>query len=183
MTETASYHDVIRLDDGTEVTIRPIRPEDAEIEARFVRLLSPQSKFLRFHSALQELTPSMLEAFVHNDYPDAVALIATTMIAGEEQEIGVARYARPVGETAAEFAIVVADEWQGRGIGLALMQRLLQVADQAGIETLTGLVLRQNRNMINFVRSLGFDVCSVGGEFDVVRVVRTRESSGKLPVA
>jgi len=108
------------LGDGTEITIRPIRPEDAELEAEFVRRLSPETKYFRFMTTLNELPPPMLARLTQIDYDREMAFIAvTTDKDGKEIELGVARYAvNPDGESC-EFAIVVDDEWQGRGLARA----------------------------------------------------------------
>lgn len=151
------FADQLTVDDGTIVTIRPIRPEDAEIEARFVRLLSPESRRLRFMHALKELTPSLLHRLTHPDPPREVALIAVVDDADGEREIAVARYARTEVPTRAEFAIVVADEWQGRGIATRLMKDLLRIADANGFEEIIGITLADNTRMLQFTRSLGFE--------------------------
>src|SRR5690606_29180613 len=80
------------LRDGTPITIRPIRPEDAELEQDFVYRLSAESKYFRFMEQRRELTPSMLVRFTQIDYDREMALIATRDLYGEEQHIGVSRY-------------------------------------------------------------------------------------------
>src|SRR5690606_23869189 len=114
--------------DGTPITIRPIRPEDAELEQDFVYRLSAESKYFRFMEQRRELTPSMLVRFTQIDYDREMALIATRDLNGEEQQIGVARYViLPDGESC-EFAIAISDEVQGQGLGTLLMNRLMDVA-------------------------------------------------------
>lgn len=141
-----------------EITIRPIQPEDAGIEAAFVRDLSLESKHSRFLAAVRELTPQAIERFTRPDYPNEQALIATIQVDGAEKEIGVARYAGDLESAKAEFAIVVADDWQGKGLGVRLMQALFDAAAQAGMRKLEGMVLKNNRNMLQMVRDLGFRV-------------------------
>lgn len=144
------------LDDGTEVTIRPIRPDDSDIEQEFVRALSTRSKTLRFFTPIRELAPDALEKFTHTNYPNEMALIATIGVHGKEREIGVARYAQ-TGETdAVEFAVVVADDWQGRGIATQLLRHLFGIASGAGISRIEGLVLRENEQMLTLAKEFGF---------------------------
>ncbi len=146
----------MQLADGTNITIRPIRPEDAEIEQRFVRMLSPQSKYFRFMQSLNELTPEMLVRFTQLDYNRELALIAVQEKAGEEIELAVARYVmNPDGESC-EFALVVADEWQHRGIGSQLMTRLMEAAQEQGFNSMDGEILADNNKMLELVKSLGF---------------------------
>ena len=91
-------------------------PEDASIEQSFVKRLSPQSKYFRFMQGLNELTQEMLIRFTQLDYHRELALIAVYEDGAMETELGVARYVKnPDGKTR-EFALVVTDEWQGKGI-------------------------------------------------------------------
>ena len=101
---------------GTPVTIRPIQPEDREIELAFVQGLSSSSKYMRFFSTIKDLSPQLLDRFTQVDFPREMAFIATVQTEGAEEEIGVARYAPGDGESTAEFAVVVADKWQGCGV-------------------------------------------------------------------
>ena len=101
-----------------------MRPEDRKIEEQFVRRLTPASKYYRFHAALRELTEYMLDHFTNVNYPDEMALIATIREGDAEQEIGVARYVRTREPDTAEIAVVVSDEWQGKGIGGKLLKDL-----------------------------------------------------------
>ncbi len=148
----------VQLPEGIDLVIRPIRPEDAEIEQAFVRGLSSESKYFRFVSALQELSPSMLARFTQIDYDREMALIAVVEEDGRETEIGVARYViNPDGESC-EFALVVADAWQHKGIGHRMMNALMDIARDKGLKTMEGEVLGSNRNMLGLVASLGFAV-------------------------
>lgn len=149
---------IITLGDDIEITIRPIQPEDFDIEKAFVQQLSPESKHRRFLAAIRELTPRAIERFTRPDYPREQALIATIVQAGEEKEIGVARYAGDLDSAKAEFAIVIADEWQGKGLGPRLMRELFAAATAAGMRHMEGVVLRDNRQMLQMVRDLGFSV-------------------------
>lgn len=150
--------------DGVRVRIRPIRPEDRQREADFVRGLSPGSRYFRFHSALRELTPAMLERFTRVNYPDDMALVALVDDAAGELQVGVARYVREPGTNTAEIAVVVADAWQGRGIATRLLTDLRDVARAAGITRLVASVLRENGRMLQLVRRLGFQIESSGDE-------------------
>lgn len=85
-----------------------------------------------------------------------MALAATTMLGGAETLIGVARYVRGKAGPSAEFAIVVADSWQGRGIGGRLLAKLADVARRRGLKRLHGEILAINRPMLGLVRKLGF---------------------------
>jgi acetyltransferase len=142
--------------DGRLVTIRPIRPEDADIEQEFVKNLSPETKYFRFMNTLRELSPAQLVRLTQIDYDREMAFVAMTWEDRREREIGVARYAmNPDGESC-EFAIVVADDWKGKGLARKLMGVLIDTASSRGIKYMNGDFLSENTRMIAFVTSLGF---------------------------
>lgn len=146
-----------QLSDGTDVTIRPIRPEDALIELEFVRGLSPASRYFRFMHALQDLSTQELVRFTQLDYDREIALIAVIESpSGKPLEIAVARYATLADGKNCEFAVVVADAWQGKGLGSRLMRELIHAARLRGLSEMYGDILSENRSMIELVRSLGF---------------------------
>lgn len=168
-------HDLVRsfqTAEGEDITIRPIRPEDAEIEQAFVRNLSPKAKHFRFMQGVRELTPDMLVRFTQLDYDRELALIAVVQEEGEEREIAVARYSiNPDGESC-EFAVVVSDEWQGRGVGSELMRQLMNAAKDKGIKRIEGQVLKDNTEMLGLMDFLGFESAPSAEEPSVVDVYR-----------
>ena len=142
--------------DGTTVTIRPIKPEDAELEVDFVRTLSAETKYYRFMNTMRELPPAMVARLTQIDYDREMAFIATLTVEGVEKEIGVCRYAvNPDGESC-EFAVVVADDWQHRGLARKLMGVLIETARSRGISFMNGVFLANNERMLKFVQKLGF---------------------------
>lgn len=147
-----------QLPDGTDVMIRPIRPEDAELEQAFVRKLSPESRYFRFMRTLAELTPEMLVRFTQIDYDREMAFLACVVRDGSETEVGVARYVTNPDRRTCEFAVVTADEWQGKGIAARLMTELMRVARERGLQQMEGEVLAANARMFHLMRSLGFVV-------------------------
>jgi len=147
-----------QLPDGTDITVRPIRPEDAEMERDFIRQLSAEAKYFRFMQALQELTPEMLVRFTQIDYDHEMAFIATRERGGKEEELGVARYVINPDRRSCEFALVVSDQWQRKGLGHRLMHQLMEVARNRGLETMEGEVLSNNTKMLEMVKNLGFQV-------------------------
>ena len=144
---------------GRVITIRPIRPEDAEMEQEFVKNLSDESKYYRFMDTLRELTQSMLVRFTQIDYDREMALVATLPEKdGKTVQIAVARYVtNPDGETV-EFALAVADAWQKHGIGRKLMSALIESARIKGYRAIVGDVLSQNTKMFRLMGSLGFTI-------------------------
>jgi acetyltransferase len=145
-----------QLPEGTDILIRPIRPDDVAIKQEFVRKLSPQTRFLRFMRPMAELTPDMLERFTRVDQTRDLALMAVTLQDGQEVQIGVGRYFAQPDRVRCEFAIVVADEWQGRGVGSRLLSLLIENARARGLKRMEGDVLAQNGRMLQFVHHFGF---------------------------
>lgn len=143
----------VELPDGARVLLRPIRPDDADMEQAFVRGLSAESRYFRFMDTLRELTPEMLRRFTEIDYDRHMALIA---VAPGPVEVGVARYIAGHSGTTCEFALVVADAWQGRGLGRRLMSALIDAARAHGLLTMFGDVLLANHAMLRLMRRMGF---------------------------
>ncbi|BCB27579.1 acetyl CoA synthetase subunit alpha [Sulfurimicrobium lacus] len=160
-----------QLADGTDITIRPIRPEDAELEQEFVHDLSEESRYFRFMRSVQELTPDMLARFTQIDYSREMALIAVTNVHGKEVELGVTRFSiNPDGESC-EFALVVADSMRGKGLGQKLMTALMDAARSKGLKVMEGEVLGNNRSMLKLMTRLGFSM-EVSPEDESIKNVR-----------
>jgi acetyltransferase len=162
-----------RLRDGTEIVIRPIEPGDAEREQAFVRSLSPESRYFRFMSALRELPADMLYRFTHPDLRHELALVALTGEGDDARQIGVARCVGDAGRTSAEFAVVVADDWQNRGVGTRLLCELMRAAHALGLTQIWGDILATNHRMLGLMASLGFDIRAAPEDPLLRRAVRT----------
>jgi acetyltransferase len=161
-----------QLADGTNITIRPIRPEDADIEKQFVHDLSDESKYFRFMNSMQELTETMLVRFTQLDYSREMALIAVAEEQGREIELGVARYAiNPDGDSC-EFALVIADNIKGKGLGQKLMAALMQAARAKGLKTIEGEVLSNNHSMLKLMTRLGFATKTSEEDQSIIKVVK-----------
>jgi acetyltransferase len=162
-----------QMNDGKIVTIRPIRPEDAELEQDFVKGMSDESRYYRFMDTLRELTQTMLVRFTQIDYDREMALVAVTADEdGKETQIGVARYVgNPDGESV-EFALAVGDDWQKCGVGRKLMSALIDCARVKGYRAVVGDVLSTNSKMFRLMTSLGFTIHPHPEDTAVKRVVR-----------
>ncbi|MEZ4527863.1 MAG: bifunctional acetate--CoA ligase family protein/GNAT family N-acetyltransferase [Desulfobacterales bacterium] len=143
--------------DGTDLFIRPIRPEDAVLFRDFFKTLSPRSVYFRFFSSVKELTPDMLDQYTQIDYDRQIAMVAIRNEGTENEEmLGVARIIREADPRKAEFAVLVSDPWHGKGIGAALLSRCLDIAKEQGIEEVWGIVLPENTHMIKLGKKLNF---------------------------
>ncbi|MEO8202518.1 MAG: bifunctional acetate--CoA ligase family protein/GNAT family N-acetyltransferase [Betaproteobacteria bacterium] len=142
----------VALSDGTRVLVRPIRPDDVALEQSFFDHLSQDSRYQRFMHYLPELPPRWLARFTQLDYGRELALVALL----EGEFIGVGRYSPDAGGDSAEFALAVADRWQGKGLGRMLLGRLREEARKAGYRALRGEILNANHAMIDLASRLGF---------------------------
>ncbi|MGA8006309.1 MAG: GNAT family N-acetyltransferase [Burkholderiales bacterium] len=141
--------------DGTAVNIRPICAADLALEVEFVSRLSKRSLYQRLMSAR---TPSLeeLRRFADVDPERELGLIATVQSEGRERQVGVVRYVRESSPEHAEIAVVLADEWQGHGLGTRLVLSLIAAARNAGVRRLAGTALSTNEPVLALGRRLGF---------------------------
>jgi RimJ/RimL family protein N-acetyltransferase len=144
---------VLTLRDGTCVRVREIRAEDAAALQRLVGRSSERSIELRFFGPMKELSDEEARRFAEVDGVDRFALVA--LDPGDEDEIvAVVRYERERDTDGAEYAALVEDRFQGRGLGIGLTRHLIEAARERGIERLHALVLRENMRMLALLRSL-----------------------------
>ncbi len=148
-------HETVQND--TRLFIRPVKPEDAPLFIELFKILSHTSIYYRFFAPIKELKPEMLARFTQIDYDREIALVAIDEGAEDERILGVARIIGYADGKKGEFAVLVGDPWQGKGIGAMLLQKCLDIAKSKRFETITGTVLKQNRNMLALGKKLGFN--------------------------
>jgi len=150
-------------------TLRPIRPDDAEMLQAFVRGLSQESRYFRFASAMQELPSRMLARYTLIDYDREMALVAVIKdrhtqddgsVTEAERMVGVVRYITNPDATSCEFSLVIADDFKGQGLGSRLMLSIVDLARSKGLSEIVGLILANNTAMLRLMRSLGFTVAA-----------------------
>ena len=152
--------------DGRRIFIRPVKPEDAALFKALFKTLSPTTIYYRFFGSIKELKPEMLARFTQIDYDREVALVAIDEESETDSMLGVARIiGDPDGKTG-EFAVLVGDAWQGKGIGSSLLEKCLSIAEKQGFKTVTGIVLHENKNMLALGKKLGFDIKKDSGYGD-----------------
>ena len=135
--------------------MRKIRADDAAALRRLVGRSSERSIELRFFGPMKELSEDKARRFAEVDGRERFALVALDP-EDEHEIVGVVRYERVRGTAEAEYAALVEDRFQGRGLGIGLTRRLIEAARERGIERLQALVLRENRGMLSLLRSLEF---------------------------
>ncbi|MSP97509.1 MAG: GNAT family N-acetyltransferase [Betaproteobacteria bacterium] len=145
---------------GYSISIRPLRRTDLEIESDFLEGLSQETRYNRLLGGAIKLSRAYLEQLTSIDYSRDMALAAVVMTEDSEVLIGVARYVMDAAgdnpRVACEFAIVVADAWQGRGIGWRMLLKLIDVARARGLTQTYGDILSINHPMLTMVKRLGF---------------------------
>jgi len=138
------------------VRIRPLRPDDLELERGFVTGLSPATLYLRLQYFTTQPNERDLVRLLDLDYYDRLAVAALTESTAGTAIVGVARYARLDNSRTAECAIVVADAWQGLGLGSELMRTLAGAARERDIDDLEGTTLAENQRIVDWARRFGF---------------------------
>jgi acetyltransferase len=154
-----TYH--VKLLDDTEVLIRPIKPEDEPNEKEMFANFSKQTLYFRFFGYIKDITHDMLTRFTQIDYNREMALIGEINVDGKTQMIGVSRIVSDLENHTAEFAIVVADPWQGKGVGAHLMDKILEVAKKKGLKKIYASVMKANDTMVQMFKSRDFTFTSV----------------------
>ena len=145
-----------KLEDGTDILLRPIRPEDEALEAEFINGLSEESSRLRFFSTVRNLPHGDLARFCNIDYDREMAIVADVKQGGRSREVGVGRLITEPDKKRGEFAVVIADQYQGRGLGRKLLDMLIDIAEDKRLESIYGVVLRDNRTMLSLCKEMGF---------------------------
>lgn len=142
---------------GKALLLRPLKETDEDLLREFFYAQSDRSRYYRFLATVKYPPRRLLQGLVHIDYDQAMALCAVDDSGAKERLVGVIRYFRDPRSTEAEFAIMVHDAWQGQGIGMALMKKLIQVAQVNGVTAFTADMLAENKRMFSILESLGVE--------------------------
>jgi GNAT superfamily N-acetyltransferase len=146
--------DAVQLRDGSTIALLPMGPDEEARLVRFHHRLSPETTRRRFFSIHPELSSDELHRFTHVDHVDREAIIAVA----DGEIVAVARFDRIGGGADAEVAFVVADSWQGRGLGPVLLSRLAERAGQLGVARFVAETLHDNRRMLSVFRHAGYPI-------------------------
>lgn len=152
------YEKLWMLRDGRTVLLRSIKPEDEPLWLEMFRNFSNESIRYRFFRAIKETSQDMRVKYCNIDYDREIAIIAELTEDGERKMIGVVRVPiEPDGKNG-ELALIVADPWQGLGLGSKLAEYMIEICKDKGLETLYGLILSDNTRAIRLVRKMGFKI-------------------------
>ncbi|GAB3040347.1 GNAT family N-acetyltransferase [Oleiagrimonas citrea] len=166
-------HWIEELHDGHHVLIRPIRAEDRERERVFIERLSPAAKHYRFLGEMRTPDERLLDLMLNVDYTNTMAFIALVHDDGELREVGVSRYAASGDSRHCECAVTVAEDWQHRGLGVALMRHLIDMARRNGFKQMFSVDAADNEPMRELAEFLGFRRST--DPDDATQVIYTRD--------
>lgn len=169
------------LADGRRVTLRPVLPQDAELEQALVRGLSREGRYHRYFAPIRELSPQALDALMRVDYRRHLALVVETFVDGEPRVVAEGQSFADVGAVDGEFAVVVADDWRRFGLATRLIDTLDEHARDAGLERLVGDVIATNSAMITLLRKLGFALRSHPGDARLMQASRMLRRTAPPP--
>jgi acetyltransferase len=147
-----------KLTDGTDVLLRPIRPEDEPLEHQMLASLSEETMRVRFFSIIKDITHEMLVRFCNIDYDREMAIVAELRDGEKRRIIGIGRLIIESEFTNGEYAVLVHDDYHGKGLGYKLVDMLIGIAQDKGLDSIWGTVLTENDRMLRVARRLGFTV-------------------------
>lgn len=156
--------------DGATYCLRPLYKSDRSKEKIFIESLSAQSRYQRLMFTQREASDSFMDSMMQLDYTNTMALAAVTASPAGEAIIGVARYAPGAAPRQVEFAIVVADRWQRRGVGVQLLRSLFDYARARRFALVRGVTFADNAGMLALARRVGLSVVADAEDDSVVEV-------------
>lgn len=157
VTESAEFAAVdVELRDGRRVTLRAVGTADRDELQAAIKRLSPESRYARFMTPLRELGPDLLERAVSPEQGRELQLLALAGSNAAATIVGGARYSAAAGSEVCEFALAIADDWQGAGLARHLLETLMQAARARGFKAMEGYVLASNTRMLGLAKRMGF---------------------------
>jgi acetyltransferase len=145
-----------KIKDGAELTLRPIKPEDEPLWHDLLANCSTQSRWFRFNYLFKHTTHEMASRYCYIDYDRELAIVAEVEEAGQRKLVGIGRMVADVDHQTAEYAVIVVDRWQSRGLGGLLTDYCLELARKWGVKQVVAEVAKDNSRMLATFRSRGF---------------------------
>lgn len=169
-----------RLRDGTPVIVRLVRHDDARYADAFFQWLSEETRYMRFMYPVKELTPEILAGVLTQNGLKRVALVVEPVhqVARDPTPaVAIGRYVPTEDPAVCEVAITVGDPWQGRGVGRAVLTRLITLAARGGYTAMSAVALTTNSKMVGLARSFGFEIHSEPGGMTTMRRTLVRHAA------
>ena len=152
------------LKDGAEVIFRPIKPEDEPLWHELLATCSTQSRWFRFNYLFKQTTHDMASRYCYIDYDRELAIVAEVEEQGQRRLVGIGRLVADVDHQSAEYAVIVTDRWQGRGLGGLLTDYCLELAQSWGVKEVVAEIAKDNSRMLATFRNRGFEITSPLGQ-------------------
>jgi acetyltransferase len=152
------YEERLRLKDGREIFLRPIRENDRDLILDLFNRISPRSVYQRFLTNLHTLPEGLLHRLANPGHPRGLALAGVADEEGREALVGVGRYSMDPDGSHADLALAVRDDWQKLGLGKALIQRTVAAAGEHGVTRFTSMMDPGNTVMESIIIGLGYEV-------------------------
>ena len=172
-----------KLEDGTDVILRPIRPEDEALEAEFINGLSEDTSRYRFFNVVRNLPHSDLVRFCNIDYDREMAIVAEVTEGGRRREIGVGRIIAEPDRGRGEFAVAIADRYQAKGLGRKLVDMVIDIAVEKRLSLIYGVVLKDNGPMLSLCREMGFSLTPKEDYYEAELALKVEELPQEEPQA
>ena len=156
-TYPSRYEAWVTLRDETKVFLRPVKTTDGPLLLKLFKKLSPSSVYLRFLSPMHNLPENLVYQFTHIDYKKDFGLVALMNIGNSNTIIGVGRYAYYPEREQPELAVVVRDDWQGKGLGSILLMRVINIGRENGFSRFGATIDPENQTIVNIFKRSGYD--------------------------
>ncbi|MEM0313281.1 MAG: bifunctional acetate--CoA ligase family protein/GNAT family N-acetyltransferase, partial [Candidatus Bathyarchaeia archaeon] len=154
------YETLWRMRDGRHVLLRPIKPEDEPLWLEMFQNFSEESIRFRFFQIIKDTPHEVRVRYCNIDYDREIAIVAELNEEGRRRILGVARISLEPDGKRGEIAFIVADPWQGLGLGTKMVDYAIEVAKDMGVETLYAIMLPDNSKAINLLKNMGFTIRS-----------------------
>jgi acetyltransferase len=165
------YNKHVTLADGADIFLRPIKPSDDNLVLELFNSFSKETIYFRFFSTLKYMPKDQLEKMTHIDYEKQMAIVALVNEGGRGRMVAVGRYTlENENPDTAEFAIVVQDAYQRRGIGTEVLKHLAHVAKLQGVRIITGYIMNENTRMFGALRKSGLKMTKRNWDRGITRV-------------
>ena len=151
------YETNVKLRDGRTVLLRPIKPEDEPMWQEMYQSFSEDSIRYRFFQVIKA-TPEMRKRYCNIDYSKEIAIVAELNEEGKKRILGVFRLILEPDLKTGEIAFIIADQWQNLGLGSAMMRHIIRICRERKLESIYGLVLKNNVKGVRFMKNVGFTI-------------------------
>jgi len=152
------YESLWTLRDGRAVILRPIRPEDEPLWQEMIKNCSEKSIYYRFFCEITEVPPDLGSRCCNIDYDREIAIVAELTEDGKKKILSIGRVLINLNEKSGDLAFMVADPWQGLGLGSKITDYFIEISKEKNLETLTGLILKENFRAIHLMEKMGFTI-------------------------